>query len=78
MTAKHLNLGIRDQNIKLTNQINYLYVILQQDLHWKKYLSNFQKVTVLAYYQRLDIVYMYIFYAYSGIRTKTANIFKNF
>ena len=38
--AKHLNFWLSGQKIKPTNQVKYLGVILQEDLHWNKYLSN--------------------------------------
>ena len=38
--TKHLNFQLSGQKIKPTNQVQYLGVILQEDLHWNKYLSN--------------------------------------
>ena len=40
---KHLNFGLSGQKFKPTNQVKYLGVILQEDLHWNKYLSNLGK-----------------------------------
>ena len=40
---KHLNFRISGQKITLTNQVKYLGVLLQEDLHWSKYLSNLGK-----------------------------------
>ena len=41
--TKHLNFRLSDQKIKPTNQVKYLGDILQEDLHWNKYLSNLGK-----------------------------------
>ena len=41
--TKHLNFRISGQKIKPSNQVKYLGVILQEDLHWNKYLSNLGK-----------------------------------
>ena len=41
--TKHLNFRISGQKIKPTNQVKYLGIILQEDLHWTKYLSNLGK-----------------------------------
>ena len=41
--TKHLNFQISGQMIKPSNQVKYLGVILQEDLHWNKYLSNLGK-----------------------------------
>ena len=43
MITKHLNFRLSGQKIKPTNQVKYLDVILQKDLHWNKYLSNLGK-----------------------------------
>ena len=43
MITKHLNFQLSGQKIKPTNQVKHLGVILQQDLHWNKYLSNLGK-----------------------------------
>ena len=41
--TKHLNFRISGQKIKPSNKVKYLGVILQEDLHWNKYLSNLGK-----------------------------------
>ena len=41
--TKHLNFRTSGQKIKSTNQVKYLGVILSEDLHWNKYLSNLTK-----------------------------------
>ena len=41
--TKHLNFRPSGQKIQPTNQVKYLGVILQEDLHWNKYLSNLGK-----------------------------------
>ena len=41
--TKHLNFRISGQKIKPSNQVKYLGIILQEDLHWNKYLSNLGK-----------------------------------
>ena len=41
--TKHLNFRISGQKIMPTNQVKYLGAILQEDLHWNKYLSNLRK-----------------------------------
>ena len=41
--TKHLNFRISGQKIMPSNQVNYLGVILKEDLHWNKYLSNLGK-----------------------------------
>ena len=41
--TKHLNFRISGQKIKPSNKVKYLGVILQEDLHWNKYLLNLGK-----------------------------------
>ena len=41
--TKHLSFRLSGQKIKSTNQVKYLGDILQEDLHWNKYLSNLGK-----------------------------------
>ena len=43
MITKHLNFRLSSQKIKPTKQVTYLGVILQEHLHWNKYLSNLGK-----------------------------------
>ena len=41
--TKHLSFRLSGQKIKSTNQVKYLGDILQENLHWNKYLSNLGK-----------------------------------
>ena len=38
--SKHNNFWLSGQKIKPTNQVKFLGVIRQEDLHWNKYLLN--------------------------------------
>ena len=41
--TKHLNFRISGQKIKPSLQVKYLGIILQDDLHWKSYLTKLRK-----------------------------------
>ena len=43
MITKTSQFSTKWQNIKPTNQVKYLGVILQEGLYWSKYLSNIGK-----------------------------------
>ena len=54
-TTKQLNFCVSGQKIKQSSQVQYLRVILQDNLHWDAHLTNFEKNSVIAlvYCQKL-------------------------
>ena len=54
-TTKQLNFCVSGQKNKQSSQVQYLWVILQDNLHWDAHLTNFEKNSVIAlvYCQKL-------------------------
>ena len=54
--TKRLNFQVSGHKIKQSSQVQYLGVILQDDLHWDAHLTNLEKnsVVALVYCQKLD------------------------